>query len=178
MATDPDCRLCRLCDGRIQVVLPDGDPRSPLLLIGEGPGEKEDLQGRPFVGRAGKWLDKCFHEAGLERERVYITNTVRCRPPRNRRPMEDEVASCRPYLIDELRGRRLVLPLGATATSNLLGRPVKMSEEANRPREVEIDGIMVMVLPTYHPSACIYNKIARQRLSEALAMAKGLCGLV
>jgi uracil-DNA glycosylase family 4 len=177
MASDPDCRLCRLCEGRIHVVLPDGDLRSPLLLIGEGPGEKEDLQGRPFVGRAGKWLDKCFHEAGLERERVYITNTVRCRPPKNRRPMEDEVASCRPYLLEELRGRRLVMPLGATATGNLLGKKVKMSEVANHLREVEIDGIMVTVLPTYHPSACIYSKVAREKLIQALAVAKDYCGL-
>lgn len=178
MATDPDCRRCRLWEGRVQVVLPDGDPRSPLLLIGEGPGEKEDLQGRPFVGRAGKWLDKCFHEAGLERERVYITNTVRCRPPKNRRPMEDEVACCRPYLMEELKGRRLVVPLGATATENLLGRKVKMSEEANHLREVEIDGIKISVLPTYHPSACIYSRSAREKLGQALAMAKEHCGLV
>jgi uracil-DNA glycosylase family 4 len=177
MPTDPNCRLCRLWRDRDQVVLPDGDPLSPLLLIGEGPGEQEDRSGRPFVGRAGKWLDKCLKEADLQRGQLLITNTVRCRPPKNRRPEDDEIVSCRPYLLEELRGRRLVMPLGATATGNLLGVKVKMSEEANHLREVEIDGIMVTVLPTYHPSACIYSKVAREKLSQALAVAKDYCGL-
>lgn len=177
MAIDPHCRRCRLWEGRIQVVYPDGDLRSSLLLIGEGPGEREDKLGRPFMGRAGKWLDKCLLAASLDRGRVMITNTVRCRPPQNRRPERDEVLACRPYLLAELEGRLLVVTLGATAAENLLGHPVKMSEEANRMREVEVDGVKVMVLPTYHPSACIYNKQAREKLAAALALAKDHCGL-
>ena len=178
MSADPHCRRCRLCEGRTQVVHPDGDPSSPLLLIGEGPGEKEDRSGRPFVGRAGKWLDKCLEQADLRRDSVLITNTVRCRPPQNRRPEPDEMAACRPYLMEELPGRRLVVPLGATATENLLGRRVRMGEEANLVREVVLDGMVIMVMPTYHPSACIYNKEARVKLVEGLAMAKELSGLV
>jgi DNA polymerase len=108
---------------------------------------------------------------------VLITNTVRCRPPQNRRPEPDEISACRPYLLEELPGRRLVVPLGATATENLLGRRVRMGEEANRVREVVLDGIVMMVMPTYHPSACIYNKEARVRLVEGLALAKELSGL-
>ncbi len=177
MSTDPRCRRCRLCEGRTQVVHPQGDQSSPLLLIGEGPGEKEDRSGRPFVGRAGKWLDKCLEQADLRRDSVLITNTVRCRPPQNRRPEPDEIAACRPYLMEELPGRRLVVPLGATATENLLGRPVRMGEEANRVREVVLDGIVINVMPTYHPSACIYNKEARVKLVEGLAIAKELSGL-
>jgi DNA polymerase len=122
-------------------------------------------------------LDKCLEQADLRRERLLITNTVRCRPPKNRRPEPDEISACRPYLLEELPGRRLVVPLGATATENLLGRPVRMGEEANRVREVVLNGTVMMVMPTYHPSACIYNKEARVRLVEGLALAKELSGL-
>jgi DNA polymerase len=134
----------------------------------------EDMLGRPFVGRAGKWLDKCFAEAGLSRDVVMITNTVKCRPPANRRPEPDEVASCRRYLAEDLKDRRLVVALGSTAIEGLLGRKVKVTEVANQYVDVDIDGVgRVKVLMTFHPSACIYNREARVKLAEALRMAEG-----
>jgi uracil-DNA glycosylase len=174
MSLDLSCHLCKLHEGRTQVVPPSGDLYSPVVLVGEAPGEKEDALGRPFVGRAGKWLDKCFAEAGLARGSVMITNTVKCRPPNNRRPEPDEVSSCRRYLVEDLKGRKLVVALGSTAIEGLVGRKVKVTEVANQYIDVDIDGVgTIKVLMTFHPSACIYNKDARVKLVESLRMAKG-----
>ncbi|MCE5296950.1 MAG: uracil-DNA glycosylase [Euryarchaeota archaeon] len=174
MPLDLSCRMCKLHEGRGRVVPPSGDLSSSVVLVGEAPGEKEDALGRPFVGRAGKWLDKCFFEAGLSRDAVMITNTVKCRPPANRRPEPDEVASCRIYLVEDLKNRKLVVALGSTAIEGLLGRKMKVTEVANQFIDVDIDGVgRVKMLMTFHPSACIYNKEARVKLTEALRSAKG-----
>ena len=172
MPLDPDCRLCALWHGRRGVVPPSGDPRSKVALVGEGPGEKEDLLGQPFVGRAGRALDRLMQEVGLERDKVLITNTVKCRPPGNRRPTSDEVRACRPYLEEELQGKEFVLALGLSAAEGLLGRKVKLKEEANREFEVLMGGGPVKVMVTYHPSACVYRPQAREVLREALRAAR------
>lgn len=118
-------------------------------------------------------MDKCMQEAGLDRRSVMITNTVKCRPPDNRRPDAQEIAACRRYLIDELRGRELIVALGSTAIEALLGSKVKVSEVANKTVKVDIEGIgKVDVLLTFHPSACIYNKEARSRLIDAMRIAR------
>jgi uracil-DNA glycosylase family 4 len=177
MPADPNCKLCVLCDGRTQVVQPSGDLGSPLVLVGEAPGEMEDRKGSPFVGRAGKWLDKCLDQAQLSRSSIMITNTVRCRPPENRRPTEAEISACRPYLEQELRGRRLVVALGSTAIEGLIGRKVKVTQVVNQIVLVNIGGLDIEVLMTFHPSACIYNKDARVKLVEGLCLAKEISGL-
>src|SRR5512136_220133 len=120
MLIDLDCELCNVSKARKKVVAPSGDLDSPVVFVGEAPGEKEDLTGKPFVGRAGKMLDRLLREEGLERDKIMITNTVKCRPPGNRRPKQDEIASCRPYLEDELMGKRLIVCMGRTACENLL----------------------------------------------------------
>lgn len=148
-----------------------------MVLLGEAPGQKEDELGRPFVGRAGKWLDKCLAEAMLPREAIMITNTVKCRPPNNRRPEADEVEACRPFLIEDLRGRRLVVALGSTAIEALLGKKVKVGEVANQVMTLELELGSVQVLLTYHPSACIYSKEARTKLAEGLRMAREMCSI-
>ena len=117
------CTRCALATGRTQVVFGVGDPDASLMFVGEGPGREEDLAGEPFVGRSGKLLDKLLHqEIGLDRSQCYIANVVKCRPPGNRDPLPDEIASCRPYLEAqiELIAPRVVVTLGNFATRLLL----------------------------------------------------------
>ena len=167
-----DCDLCGLCQGRTNIVRPSGDLGSKVVLVGEGPGENEDLQGRPFVGRAGKILDNALREAGVDRDRIMITNTVKCRPPQNRDPTAEEMAACRPFLLSELKGRELVVLLGRSAIKDLLGYDGPMKDVVNRVREAEVDGETVRFLPAYHPMACVYRKEARQSLLDTMAMVR------
>ena len=132
------CTACPLSVRRIKVVFGEGDPLSPLVLIGEGPGEQEDRSGRPFVGRAGQLLDKALNDAGLSRERVYITNTVKCRAadwttgkPQNRAPTEEEAAACRRWLLPqiELIQPKVILCIGAPSAKNLIRRNFQITRE-------------------------------------------------
>jgi len=172
MELDLQCTRCRLSERRIQVVPPSGDPRSHVVFVGEGPGEKEDQKGAPFVGRAGKMLDRLLGEEGLERERIMITNTVKCRPPENRRPMPDEMRACFPYLEQEIVSRQLIVAMGRTACENLLGRDVRIGLEANTFVLIELLGKKTEVLLTYHPSACLYNLKAREGLRASIRLVK------
>ncbi|MGD1060636.1 MAG: uracil-DNA glycosylase [Methanomassiliicoccales archaeon] len=172
MRLDKKCMRCVLCQGRANVVGPEGRRRSPIALVGEAPGEREDLLGRPFVGRAGKMLDRIMAEQGVERKEVLITNTVKCRPPDNRRPNDEEVDECFPYLEQELKGKALVIALGRTAAENLLQRPVKMTENANCEFYVEIMGIKTRVVPAFHPSAAMYNLRSRESLAETMSLVR------
>jgi DNA polymerase len=172
IAPEKDCRLCGLCEGRTNIVLPDGDPGSRVVFVGEGPGENEDLQGRPFVGKSGKILEDAMAEAGFGRSQVLITNTVKCRPPGNRDPRPEEMEACRPFLVSELEGRALVVGLGKSAVRDLMGFDGKMAEVANRVVEIDIGGSRVNFLPTYHPAATIYNKDSRAALKDAMRIVK------
>lgn len=172
MRLDPACARCDLCNGRANVVAPEGRRRSPVALVGEAPGEKEDLLGRPFVGRAGKMLDRIMTERGVSRNEVLITNTVKCRPPGNRRPTEEETDQCFPYLEQELKGKALVVAMGRTAAENLLQRPVKITEMANCEFYVEIMGMKTRVVPTFHPSAAMYNLRSREGLGKTMALVR------
>ena len=142
------CTKCRLSERRTQTVFGDGNPDAELMFIGEGPGAEEDAQGIPFVGRAGKLLDKMIFAMGLRREDVYIANIVKCRPPENREPRADEVDSCMPYLIEqiELIGPKVICTLGRPASNALLGSSKPMSEL--RGNWADFRGIPL--LPTYH----------------------------
>ncbi len=168
----PDCDLCGLCAGRTTIVLPDGDLSSKVVFVGEAPGENEDIQGRPFVGKSGKILEAAMEAAGISRSDVMITNTVKCRPPENRDPRPEEMAACRPFLESELEGRSLVVGLGKSAIRDLIGYDGKMSDVVNRITELDIGGSIVDFLPTYHPAACIYNKGARAALAEAMEIVR------
>jgi len=146
-----ECTRCRLCEGRTQIVFGDGDPAADLMFIGEGPGEQEDLQGIPFVGRAGELLTKMI-ERGLElpRSAVYICNIVKCRPPGNRTPLADEVGACRPFLdgqIDAVRPK-VIVALGKPAASLLLGRDIAIT----RVRGTWHDYRGIPLMPTFHPA--------------------------
>jgi DNA polymerase len=146
-----DCRRCRLCEGRTQIVFGDGNPEAALMFIGEGPGETEDRRGLPFVGRAGELLTQMIEKGlGIARSEVYICNIVKCRPPENRTPLSDEVAACRPFLdaqIDAVQPR-VIVALGKPAASLLLGRDVAITRARGTWHAYR--GIPVM--PTFHPA--------------------------
>jgi DNA polymerase len=145
-----DCTRCKLHPGRTQIVFGVGDPRARLMFVGEGPGEEEDRQGEPFVGRAGKKLDEMIASIGLSREQVYIANVVKCRPPDNREPQPDEIASCRPFLFGQIEAirPRVIVTLGAPATRLLVDTREGITR--TRGRWHSYRGIPVM--PTFHPA--------------------------
>ncbi len=157
-----DCQRCKLCVGRTNIVFGEGPEDAKLMLIGEAPGEQEDIQGRPFMGRSGALLNRLLYEIGWDRSMVYITNVLMCRPPENRDPQPDEVEACRPFLLKkiELIKPLVILTLGRHAASLLLDRPVKMGEV--RGKVVEFGESLV--IPTYHPSFILRGNIAAQRL--------------
>jgi uracil-DNA glycosylase family 4 len=152
------CRRCAIGAERRNNVYGEGDPCARLMLIGEGPGETEDLLGRPFVGRAGQLLDKMIGGIGFAREEVYICNTVKCRPtvpgprgPRNRAPEPAEMANCRPFLDEQIEIIRpgVILALGAPAAKSFLGRDFQITKQRGRWYEGPL-GIPLMV--TFHPA--------------------------
>jgi uracil-DNA glycosylase len=180
-ATLGDCTRCRLAAGRTQIVFGDGNPDADLVFVGEGPGEQEDLQGIPFVGRAGELLTQMI-ERGLSipRRSVYICNIVKCRPPQNRTPLADEVTACRGFLdgqIDAVRPK-VIVALGKPATSLLLGRDVSIT----RVRGIFQDYRGYPLMPTFHPAFVLRQYTPENRrlvwedLKAALARARELGG--
>lgn len=157
-----DCTRCKLHARRTHIVFGEGNPKAEILFIGEGPGEEEDKQARPFVGRAGKLLTDIIQKGmKLRREDVYIANIVKCRPPGNRDPEKDEIAACQPFLMKQIRaiGPKVIVTLGRPATSLLLGRSVQITRL--RGQWQEFHGIPLM--PTYHPAYVLrqYNTKTR-----------------
>ncbi len=151
-----NCTFCPLYRGRTQAVPGEGNRKAELMFVGEAPGRDEDLQGRPFVGRAGQLLTKIIQAMGFEREQVYIANVIKCRPPENRTPKPDEVKACSPYLIKqiELVRPKVIVALGKVAAEFLLQTNKSMSEL--RGNFGEYNGIPVM--PTFHPSYLVRNE--------------------
>lgn len=149
------CRRCALCTGRNTVVFGTGNPRARLLFVGEGPGSEEDRMGEPFVGAAGKRLDRWIARIGLRRGDVYIANIVKCRPPGNRAPFPDEAKTCLPFLERQIRAIRpeVICTLGATALNHLLG----VEERITRARGTWREWRGIPVLPTYHPAFILRN---------------------
>ena len=148
-----ECRLCSLCTGIRNKVPGQGDRQAPLMLIGEGPGQVEDEEGLAFVGPAGQLLTRMLEAIRLPRERVYICNIVKCRPPQNRIPTQEEAEACRIHLRMQtwlIRPKVIVL-LGGTAAKNLLNPEIRITRE--RGRWTERKGVWMM--PTYHPSALL-----------------------
>jgi len=157
---DLKCRKCRLSDKRTKVVPGTGPCNARLVLIGEAPGRDEDLSGEPFVGRAGKLLDAALDECGVSRKSVYITNVVKCRPPKNRKPRDEEATTCSEYLFSELEDVKpsVVCILGQTAAKHLLSERRSMSALSKEDFEMIIDGRHVKVFVTFHPAACLYQR--------------------
>jgi uracil-DNA glycosylase len=159
-----DCHRCRLAAGRHTIVFGQGNPHAELVFVGEGPGADEDAQGLPFVGRAGRLLNRMIELAGMKREDVYICNIVKCRPPNNRTPLPDEIETCSPFLLRQIRTikPRLVCCLGAPAVKTLLG--VKEGITKIRGRFYDFQG--TKALPTFHPAYILRNPREEKILRE------------
>ncbi len=151
-----DCKKCQLCEYRNNIVFGEGNPAAKLMFIGEGPGHDEDETGKPFVGRAGKLLTKIIEAMGLKRDDVYIANIVKCRPPANRTPLEDEVINCAPYLMQQIKviKPRVIVTLGSPATCTLLNEKIKISLIRGTFYDWK-EGIKLM--PTFHPAYLLRN---------------------
>ena len=150
------CKKCRLCEGRKNVVIGTGNKNAKIMFIGEGPGADEDIQGIPFVGKAGQLMDKAFAGVGIKREDVYIANVVKCRPPQNRNPENDEAEACREYLESqiELINPKIIVLLGSVALKNVLGQEYGIT--SYRGKWVEKDGRKVIA--TFHPAALLRDE--------------------
>ncbi len=159
-----DCRRCKLCDGRTNIVFGSGNPRARLVFVGEGPGADEDVQGLPFVGKAGQLLTKIIESIQMARDEVYICNVVKCRPPKNRVPEKDEVAACSPFMRGQLEVIRpsIICCLGATAAQTLLETNAFMGKL--RGRFYDFHGAQLIV--TYHPAYLLRNPAAKRDVWE------------
>ena len=171
-----DCTRCRLCEKRTQIVFGVGDPAARILFVGEGPGAEEDRQGIPFVGRAGQLLTDIITKGmGLRRQDVYIANVVKCRPPENRTPQPDEMATCMPFLEAQIEAIRpeVIVALGATACHGLLGSPVQITKI--RGKWTDYRGTPLM--PTFHPSYLLRNPGAKKEVWEDIQQIMSKLGL-
>lgn len=155
-ATVRACESCELHKTRTNVVIGEGNPHAAILFVGEGPGRDEDISGRPFVGAAGKLLDKMLLSVGLKRDEVYIANVVKCRPPQNRTPFHEEAKSCLPHLRAQfaLLQPKIVVCMGATATKYVYDEQVRIT----RDRGLWKQKMGVWFLPTYHPAALLRDE--------------------
>lgn len=160
------CKRCKLHTTRNKLVFGDGNPAARLVFVGEAPGEQEDLQGRPFVGRAGKLLEKMIEAMGLKREEVYICNVVKSRPPENRNPEPDEIEACSPFLFRQLEviQPEVIVALGKFAAQTLLKTETPISQL--RGKFFDYRGFKL--LPSFHPSYLLRNPSAKREAWEDL----------
>jgi DNA polymerase len=172
---DHEVRVCVKCDlheGRKNAVPGDGNTKTRIMFVGEAPGRDEDLQGRPFVGMAGKLLSQLLSSIGLGREDVYITNIVKCRPPENRPPRANEISACSNYLERQIRliNPRLLCPMGNVALKVFLGKDATISEVHG---QVISKPAGPKIFPLYHPAAALYTARLKSTLEEdMIRMAK------
>jgi DNA polymerase len=159
-----DCKRCKLHRGRKTIVFGEGNERATLMLIGEGPGYDEDVQGRPFVGRAGQLLTKILQSINLPREEVYIANIIKCRPPQNRNPEPDEIQSCHPFLMKQIHviQPKIICALGTFSAQTLLKTDVKISALRGKFYDLE----EIKVIPTYHPAFLLRNPERKREVWE------------
>lgn len=160
------CKKCKLCTTRQNVVFGVGNPNTRIMFIGEGPGADEDRLGEPFVGKAGQLMNKAFDIVGIKREEVYIANIVKCRAPHNRDPEVDEINACMDYLRNQvvIIKPKIIVLLGRIALHNILGEEYKIT--ATRGKWIEKKGIMYM--PTWHPAALLRDETKKIEFLEDL----------
>jgi uracil-DNA glycosylase len=172
------CTRCRLAQGRTQVVFGAGNPHADLMFVGEAPGFHEDKQGIPFVGQAGKLLDRLLAGVDLRREDVYIANVLKCRPPGNRDPQPDEIEACEPHLFRqiELIEPKVIATLGNFATKLLSGRPLGITRVHGQEQALTIAGRSVALYPLYHPAAALYTPAMLKVLEADFARLPELMG--
>jgi DNA polymerase len=176
-----NCKKCELWKTRQNAVPGEGNLDTALMFIGEAPGYWEDVKGRPFVGAAGKLLDSLLNGIGFSRETVYITNVVKCRPPRNRDPLPTEVETCTPYLNRQIQIIRpkIIVTLGRHATSYILSKAgvpeaTGITRLRGRVYTTELFGMSVSVFPTFHPAAVLHNPKYRDALERDFHFLKSL----
>ncbi len=165
------CKKCLLCKSRINPVFGEGNPQARLVFVGEAPGREEDLQGRPFVGRAGELLTRIIKAMGLKRTDVYICNILKCRPPQNRNPQPSEILACQDYLRQQLEiiNPQVICCLGKFACYVLLGQDLPITKL--RGRFGDFCGIKVM--PTFHPAYLLRNPSAKRLVWEDMQKIMG-----
>lgn len=163
-----NCRKCRLWETRTNVVIGVGNRNADIMFVGEGPGQQEDLQGEPFVGPAGKLLDKMLASIGLDREKVYIANIVKCRPPGNRDPHDDEQEACMNYLRYQLMlvKPKIIVCLGRIAATAIIDKDFKITRQHGRWTERK----GYWFIATYHPSALLRDESKKRPAWEDLKL--------
>jgi uracil-DNA glycosylase len=172
------CTRCRLAQGRTQVVFGSGNPHADLLFVGEAPGFHEDKQGVPFVGQAGKLLDKLLGGIGMSRADVFVANVLKCRPPGNRDPQPDEIEACESHLFRQISLIEpvVVATLGNFATKLLSGRPLGITRVHGQEQQTTIGGREVLLYPLYHPAAALYTPAMLSVLESDFARLPTLLG--
>lgn len=170
------CTKCRLAQGRTQVVFGVGNADADLMFVGEAPGFHEDQQGYPFVGQAGKLLDKLLAGIGLSRGDVYVANVLKCRPPGNRDPMPDEIEACEAHLFRQISliQPRVIATLGNFATKLLTGKQHGITRVHGQAQPATIGGQGVLLYPLYHPAAALYTPAMLRTLEEDFARLPGI----
>ena len=166
------CPKCRLSETRTNAVPGEGSPTARIMFVGEGPGENEDLQGRPFIGAAGQLLNKLLADAGIERSDVFITNIVKCRPPQNRVPLADEIEACNDYLMAQIAiiEPKIICPLGSPSLKTLLGPELKITQA--HCKVFRKSGILF--IPLYHPAAALHRAELMSTLKADIQVLKEL----
>ena len=166
-----DCHDCPLKATRTKLVFGAGNADAEVMFVGEAPGAQEDLQGLPFVGRAGQLLNDLLHEIGLDRDDVFIANTLKCRPPGNRDPLPEEIEECTPHLIEQIRliQPKVICTLGNFATKLLSGRPTGITKCCGIPQHREIAGLPVVLYPLFRPAAALRTPATKERLRADMA---------
>jgi uracil-DNA glycosylase family 4 len=172
------CTKCALSQGRTQVVFGAGDPNADLMFVGEAPGFHEDKHGIPFVGQAGKLLDKLLGGIGLRRDMVFVANVLKCRPPGNRDPQPQEIEACEGHLFRqiELIQPKVVATLGNFATKLLSGKPTGITRVHGSEQPTTLGGRRVLLYPLYHPAAALYTPAMLKVLEEDFARLPQLLG--
>ena len=164
------CNKCKLCAGRKNIVFGVGNKNADIMFIGEGPGADEDIQGEPFVGKAGQLMNKAFEALEIERKDIYIANIVKCRPPQNRNPEQDEAKACMDYLRNQvlLVKPKIIVLLGSVALKNILGDEYSITNA--RGKWIEKKGIWYM--PTFHPAALLRDEAKKLDFWRDLKLVK------
>lgn len=170
-----NCNKCKLCSGRKNIVFGTGNKNAKIMFIGEGPGSDEDIQGEPFVGKAGQLMNKAFESLEIERNNVYIANIVKCRPPQNRNPEKDEAEACMDYLRNQviLVKPKIIVLLGSVALKNILGEEYGITNSRGK----WIEKREIWYMPTFHPAALLRDdskkidfwrdlKLVKEKLEE------------
>ncbi len=170
-----NCQDCSLHRYRTHLVFGTGNPEAELMLVGEAPGREEDLQGKPFVGAAGKILTEGLRQVGLSREEVYIANILKCRPPGNRDPLPEEIQACFPYLESQIEiiGPKIICSLGKFAAQMLLDTSRGITHLRGKPQWYKND---ITLIPIYHPAACIYKPAWKKTFLDDLKMVRDELG--